>query len=90
MKLARALPAHDGGDGAADCGQCGYNCEDYSNAIVLQAEPRLNLCVPGGKATARMLKTLVEEMGGGVLDPDEQKEGGCGLQKRRYPPRPRP
>jgi sulfite reductase (NADPH) flavoprotein alpha-component len=55
-----------------DCGQCGYNCEDYSNAIVLQAEPRLNLCVPGGKATARMLKSLVEEMGGGVLDPDEK------------------
>jgi sulfite reductase (NADPH) flavoprotein alpha-component len=55
-----------------DCGQCGYNCEDYSNAIAQQAEPRLNLCGPGGKATARMLKTLVEEMGGGVLDPDEQ------------------
>ena len=53
-----------------DCGQCGYNCEDYSNAIVQQAEPRLNLCVPGGKSTARMLKTLVEEMGGGVLDPE--------------------
>ena len=55
-----------------DCGQCGYNCEDYSNAIVLQAEERLNLCVPGGKATARMLKSLVEEMGGGATDPDEQ------------------
>ena len=55
-----------------DCGQCGYNCEDYSNAIILQAEERLNLCVPGGKSTARMLKTLIEEMGGGVIDPDEQ------------------
>jgi len=55
-----------------DCGLCGYNCADYSGAIAEQAEPRLNLCVPGGKATARMLKTLVEEMGGGVLDPDEQ------------------
>lgn len=55
-----------------DCGQCGYNCEDYSNAIAQQAEARLNLCVPGGKSTARMLKALVEEMGGGVLDPDEQ------------------
>lgn len=53
-----------------NCGQCGYTCEDYANAISEQAEPRLNLCVPGGKATARMLKTLVEEMGGGVLDPD--------------------
>jgi sulfite reductase (NADPH) flavoprotein alpha-component len=55
-----------------DCGQCGYNCEDYADAIHEQAEPRLNLCVPGGKATARMLKTLVEEMGGGVLDPEEK------------------
>ncbi|MEX2034382.1 MAG: sulfite reductase subunit alpha, partial [Xanthobacteraceae bacterium] len=49
--------------GQQDCGQCGYNCEDYSSAIAEQAEPRLNLCVPGGKATARMLKSLVEEMG---------------------------
>ncbi len=54
-----------------DCGQCGYNCADYSRAIFEQAEPRLNLCTPGGKATARMLKSLVEEMGGGVIDPDE-------------------
>ena len=54
-----------------DCGQCGYNCADYSQAIFEQAEPRLNLCAPGGKATARMLKSLVEEMGGGVIDPEE-------------------
>jgi sulfite reductase (NADPH) flavoprotein alpha-component len=54
-----------------DCGQCGYNCEDYANAIASQAEDRLNLCVPGAKETARMLKTLVEEMGGGATDPDE-------------------
>ncbi len=56
-----------------DCGQCGYNCEDYANAIVSQAEDRLNLCVPGAKETARMLKTLVEESGGGAIDPDEVK-----------------
>ncbi len=55
-----------------DCGQCGYLCDTYARAIAEQAEPRLNLCVPGGKATARMLKTLVEEMGGGVLDPGEK------------------
>src|SRR4029077_15050056 len=29
-----------------DCGQCGYNCEDYSNLIVAKKEERLNLCVP--------------------------------------------
>jgi sulfite reductase (NADPH) flavoprotein alpha-component len=46
-----------------DCGQCGYNCEDYSNNIVTKKEERLNLCVPGGKETARMLKALYEEVG---------------------------
>ena len=46
-----------------DCGQCGYNCEDYSNKIFLKEEERLNLCVPGGKDTARMLKSLHEELG---------------------------
>jgi sulfite reductase (NADPH) flavoprotein alpha-component len=45
-----------------DCGQCGYNCHDYSDAIASKAEPRLNLCVPGGKETARMLKALNEEL----------------------------
>src|SRR6185312_1913490 len=54
-----------------DCGQCGSSCADYSQAIFEQAEDRLNLCAPGGKATARMLKRLVEEMGGGVIDPEE-------------------
>jgi sulfite reductase (NADPH) flavoprotein alpha-component len=41
-----------------DCGQCGYNCNDYSEAIAGKTEARLNLCVPGGKETARMLKVL--------------------------------
>src|SRR3954453_19454720 len=45
-----------------DCGQCGYNCHDYSDAIASRTEPRLNLCVPGGKETARMLKALHEEL----------------------------
>src|SRR5215469_983215 len=45
-----------------DCGQCGYNCQDYSDAIAKRTEERLNLCVPGGKETARMLKTLHAEL----------------------------
>lgn len=49
--------------GQQDCGQCGYNCEDYSDAIFLRKEERINLCVPGGKETARMLKKLYEEIG---------------------------
>jgi sulfite reductase (NADPH) flavoprotein alpha-component len=47
-----------------DCGQCGYNCQDYSEALFSKKEARLNLCVPGGKETARMLKTLSQELAG--------------------------
>ena len=46
-----------------DCGQCGYNCHDYSQALSAGKEERLNLCVPGGKDTARMLKQLYAEIG---------------------------
>jgi sulfite reductase (NADPH) flavoprotein alpha-component len=49
--------------GQQDCGQCGFNCEDYANAIALKQEERLNLCVPGGKDTTRMLKSLFAELG---------------------------
>jgi sulfite reductase (NADPH) flavoprotein alpha-component len=45
-----------------DCGQCGYNCADYANAIFLRKEERLTLCAPGGKETARMLKQLAVEL----------------------------
>jgi sulfite reductase (NADPH) flavoprotein alpha-component len=45
-----------------DCGQCGYNCSDYADKIFDKSEERLNLCVPGGKETARMLKSLYEEL----------------------------
>ena len=46
-----------------DCGQCGSSCEDYSRSIFMKQEARLNLCVPGGKDTSRMLKKLYEEIG---------------------------
>ena len=44
-----------------DCGQCGYLCESYSAAIAAGTETKLNLCVPGGKETSRMLKRLLED-----------------------------
>src|ERR1700682_2335951 len=65
MKLAEARPLRRRMMAAMaqqDCGQCGYNCHDYSDAIAGKTEPRLNLCVPGGKETARMLKALHEEL----------------------------
>jgi sulfite reductase (NADPH) flavoprotein alpha-component len=45
-----------------DCGQCGYNCNDYANALFVKSEKRLNLCVPGGKDTSRTLKQLHQEI----------------------------
>src|SRR6201996_1550361 len=65
MKLAEGRPLRRRMMAAMaqqDCGQCGYNCHDYSEAIATKAEGRLNLCVPGGKETARMLKTLYEDL----------------------------
>jgi sulfite reductase (NADPH) flavoprotein alpha-component len=64
MKLAEGRPLRRrmmAAMGQQDCGQCGYSCEDYSNALFLRKEERLNLCVPGGKDTLRMLKKLNEE-----------------------------
>ena len=64
MKLADGRPLRRrmmAAMGQQDCGQCGYTCEDYSNALFLKKEERLNLCVPGGKDTLRMLKKLNEE-----------------------------
>jgi sulfite reductase (NADPH) flavoprotein alpha-component len=46
-----------------DCGQCGSSCEEYSLSIFQKKEERVNLCVPGGKDTSRMLKKLFEEIG---------------------------
>ena len=46
-----------------DCGQCGYDCHNYSKAIADGKEPALNLCVPGGKETARKVKELAAEIG---------------------------
>jgi sulfite reductase (NADPH) flavoprotein alpha-component len=42
-----------------DCGQCGYNLSGlFRGALPQKKERAADLCVPGGKETARMLKTL--------------------------------
>jgi sulfite reductase (NADPH) flavoprotein alpha-component len=45
-----------------DCGQCGYDCKTYAEALAGRSETRLNLCAPGGKDTARLLKSLAENL----------------------------
>jgi sulfite reductase (NADPH) flavoprotein alpha-component len=48
-----------------DCGQCGYLCQTYAQAIARGEEKSLSRCVPGGKATSRKLKELVAMFGVG-------------------------
>ena len=45
-----------------DCGQCGYSCQAYAEAIASGGESDIARCAPGGKATARKLKELVAEL----------------------------
>ena len=49
--------------GQQDCGQCGFNCQDYADAIAAKKVDKLNLCIPGGKETLRTLKVLYGEVG---------------------------
>jgi len=45
--------------GQLDCGQCGYLCKSYAEAIASGAEADLGKCVPGGRDTAKKLKELI-------------------------------
>ena len=66
MKLAEGQPLNRrmmAALGQQDCGQCGYDCQRYAEAVFDRAEDRLNLCVPGGKDTTRLLKSLFAELG---------------------------
>lgn len=49
-----------------DCGQCGYLCRSYAEAIASGAEADLGRCAPGGRTTARKLKELVAEFSAGA------------------------
>ncbi len=42
-----------------DCGQCGYLCQSYAQAIADGSEKSLKKCVPGEKPTALKLKELM-------------------------------
>jgi len=45
-----------------DCGQCGYSCQAYAEAIASGADGNIGRCTPGGKATSRKLKELLAGM----------------------------
>ncbi|MFI4995720.1 MAG: sulfite reductase subunit alpha [Hyphomicrobiales bacterium] len=68
-----------------DCGQCGYNCADYANALFTHKEERLNLCAPGGKETQRMLKALASEFSQPAAEHDPAAAAGSGLRLESAP-----
>jgi sulfite reductase (NADPH) flavoprotein alpha-component len=45
-----------------DCGNCGYVCQTYAEAIANGAEKNLTLCSPGGSPTAKALKKIVKDL----------------------------
>ena len=44
-----------------DCGQCGYLCQTYAEALASGRENSASLCVPGAKPTSKMLKQMLAE-----------------------------
>src|SRR5262249_56924711 len=53
--------------GQLDCGQCGYLCQTYAEAVARGEEKSLTRCVPGGKETARTLKELASATSAGAV-----------------------
>ena len=57
-----------------DCGQCGYDCKGYAQALVEGRETDMGLCVPGGPTTRKKVKALFADHGpveGGHAEPVE-------------------
>lgn len=46
-----------------DCGQCGYVCRTYAEALASGMETSTALCVPGAKATQKALKAILAAAG---------------------------
>lgn len=64
MKLAEGRPIGRrmmAAMGQLDCGQCGYLCKTYAEAIAAGTEADLGKCVPGGRATAKKLRELAAQ-----------------------------
>jgi sulfite reductase (NADPH) flavoprotein alpha-component len=71
-----------------DCGQCGYLCQSYAEAVWSGAEADLGRCVPGGKETQRKLKELLPALepqrdGNAVAVPAVRASGPVGQSRDR-------
>lgn len=71
-----------------DCGQCGYLCQTYAEAVWSGAEADMGRCVPGGKETQRKVKELVAALepmrdGAAVAAPSVKPAGPVGFSRDR-------
>ena len=70
-----------------DCGQCGYLCRTYAEAVWSGGEADLGRCVPGGKETQRKLKELMaalepQRAAGGIAAPAVKVAAPLGSRDR--------
>jgi sulfite reductase (NADPH) flavoprotein alpha-component len=70
-----------------DCGQCGYLCQTYAEALWSGAESDMGRCVPGGKETQRKLKQLMATLepqrdGAAVASPAVRTSSPLGTRDR--------
>ena len=92
--------------GQLDCGQCGYLCQSYAEALAEGREASTSLCVPGAKPTARLVKQLLagapaaaapapaaapaKPLGRAVLRRFRCRPDAAGIEQGRAPRRHRP
>jgi len=70
-----------------DCGQCGYLCQTYAEAVWAGAEADMGRCVPGGKETQRKLKELMaafapQRADGVAVAPALKRQAALGTRDR--------
>jgi sulfite reductase (NADPH) flavoprotein alpha-component len=73
-----------------DCGQCGYLCQSYTEAIARGEEKDLTLCVPGSTETAKKLKELMREWPGTSESGGGAGANGAAPRAPSLAPSPRP
>lgn len=70
-----------------DCGQCGYLCQTYAEAVWSGAEADTGRCVPGGRETQRKLKEMMaalepQRAGGAAVAPAVKTQAALGTRER--------
>ncbi len=60
-----------------DCGQCGYLCQTYAEALASGKETSASLCVPGAKPTSKKVKELLADRPADAVASSPPPESGA-------------